>query len=56
VAGFLPRRPGFEPGSSHVGFVVDKEAVGQVFSRVLWILPTIVPQTAHIHNHPGLVQ
>jgi hypothetical protein len=29
----LPRRPGFEPGSSQVGFVVDKVALGQVFSE-----------------------
>jgi hypothetical protein len=29
---FQPRRPGFEPSSGHVGFVVDKVALGQVFS------------------------
>jgi hypothetical protein len=29
------RRPGFDPGSAHVGFVVDIVALGQVFSRVL---------------------
>jgi hypothetical protein len=33
VAGFQPRLPGFKPGSSHVGFVVDKVALGQVFSE-----------------------
>jgi hypothetical protein len=33
VAGFPPRRPGFEPRSSRVGFVVDKVALGQVFSE-----------------------
>jgi hypothetical protein len=33
VAGFPPRRPGFEPGSGQVGFVVDKVAVEQVFSE-----------------------
>jgi hypothetical protein len=33
AAGFPPRRPGFEPGSGHVGFVVDKVALGQVFSE-----------------------
>jgi hypothetical protein len=27
-----PRRPGFEPGSGHKGFMVDKAALGQVFS------------------------
>jgi hypothetical protein len=31
VAGFPPRRPGFEPRSGYVGFVVDKVALGQVF-------------------------
>jgi hypothetical protein len=35
VAGLSPRRPGFDPGSVHVGFVVDKVALGQVFLRVL---------------------
>jgi hypothetical protein len=34
VAGFPPRRrPGFDPRSDHVGFVVDKVALGQVFSE-----------------------
>jgi hypothetical protein len=32
VAGLSPRRPGFDPGSLHVGFMVDKVALGQVFS------------------------
>jgi hypothetical protein len=27
--------PGFDPESVHVGFVVDKVALGQVFPRVL---------------------
>jgi hypothetical protein len=31
AAGLSPRRPGFAPGSIHVGFVVDKMALGQVF-------------------------
>jgi hypothetical protein len=29
---FPPLRPGFEPGSGHVGFVVDKSALWQVIS------------------------
>jgi hypothetical protein len=29
VAGLSPRRPGFAPGSIHVGFVVDKVALGR---------------------------
>jgi hypothetical protein len=35
VAGFPPRRPGFKPGSSHVGFVADKVALGQVLSEYI---------------------
>jgi hypothetical protein len=31
-AGFPPRRPGFAYGQ-HVGFVVEKAALGQVFSE-----------------------
>jgi hypothetical protein len=39
VTGLSPRRPGFTPGSIHVGFVVDKVALGQVFLRVLRFFP-----------------
>jgi hypothetical protein len=39
VAGLSPRRPGFDPGSVHVGFVVDNVALGQVFPRVLRFSP-----------------
>jgi hypothetical protein len=35
IAGLSQRRPGFDPGSVHVGFVVDKEALAQIFLRVL---------------------
>jgi hypothetical protein len=35
VAGLSLRRPGFDPGSVHVGFVVDKVVLGQVFLRVV---------------------
>jgi hypothetical protein len=35
VAGLLRQRPGFAPGSIHVGFLVDKVALGQIFLRVL---------------------
>jgi hypothetical protein len=38
VAGLSPRRPGFAAGSIHVGFVVDKVALEQVFLRVLRFL------------------
>jgi hypothetical protein len=35
VAGLSPRRAEFAPLLVHVGFVVDKMALGQVFLRVL---------------------
>jgi hypothetical protein len=38
VAGFPPRRPGFEPRSGHAGFVVDKVALRQVFSEYFGLL------------------
>jgi hypothetical protein len=31
VAGISPRRPGFDPRSVHVKFVVDQVALGKVF-------------------------
>jgi hypothetical protein len=44
VAGFPPRRPGFKPGSSYVGFVVDKVALDQVFSEYFrFPLPIFIP-------------
>jgi hypothetical protein len=33
VAGFPPRRSGFYPRSGYMGFMVDKVALGQVFSE-----------------------
>jgi hypothetical protein len=33
VAGFQPRQPRFEPRSVHVEFVVEKVALGQLFSE-----------------------
>jgi hypothetical protein len=44
VAGLSPRRP----ASVHVGFVVDKVALGQVFLRVLRIFPVnFIPPVLH---------
>jgi hypothetical protein len=39
VAGLSTRGPGFAPGSVHVGFVVDRLALGQVSLRVLGVTP-----------------
>jgi hypothetical protein len=53
VAGLSPRRTGFAPESTHVGFVVDKVVLGQVFLRVLRFSPAnIIPPLLHIHLSP----
>jgi hypothetical protein len=48
AAGLPLRRPVFDPGLVHVGFVVDKVALGQVFPRVLWFSPvSFIPPVLH---------
>jgi hypothetical protein len=48
VVGLSPRRPGFDPGSVYVGFVVDKVSLGQVFPRVLRFSPvSFTPPVLH---------
>jgi hypothetical protein len=39
AAGLPERRPGFDPGSLHMGFVVHKVALGQVFSPSTSVFP-----------------
>jgi hypothetical protein len=55
VAGLLPLRPGFALASVHVGFVVDKVALGQVFLRVLRFPPVsiILPELSILIYHLG---
>jgi hypothetical protein len=45
--------PGFEPGSGLVGFVVDKVALGQVFSEYFGF-PCQSSFYQLFHNHPHL--
>jgi hypothetical protein len=54
-AGFPPRRPGFVYGQ-HVGFVVDKTALGQVFSGYFRFPCQSFRRFLHYHKHPGLTQ
>jgi hypothetical protein len=55
VAGFPPRRPKLASGQ-HVRFVVDKEALGQVFSEYFGFPCQKFHQILHHHNHLGLAQ
>jgi hypothetical protein len=56
IVGLSPRRPVFAPGSVNMGFVVDKVALGQVFLRVLRLLPVNIsfhrrsPNSYHVGN------
>jgi hypothetical protein len=53
---FPPQRPGFAPGSSQVGFSVDKMAIGQIFSEYYGFLcQSSFHQILH-HSHTGQVQ
>ena len=48
VAGPQPRRPGFDPRSVQVGFVMDKVALGQGFPQVLRFSPVnFIPPVPH---------
>jgi hypothetical protein len=53
VAGFPPRRPGFDPGSGQVEFVVDKMALGQVFPEYFGF-PCQSSFHQLLHNRPHL--
>jgi hypothetical protein len=57
-SGSTPRQPEFVPGSGHVGFEVDKAALGQIFSKYFRSPAnnsndclTLIT----VHHHPGLV-
>jgi hypothetical protein len=53
AAVFPPRRPGFQPGSGHIGFVVDKVALGQVFSEYFGF-PSQFSFHRLLYTHPHL--
>jgi hypothetical protein len=58
VSDWLPTATArFKPGSGQVGFVVDKLALGQVFSEYFGFpCQSSFHQILHDHNHPGQVQ
>jgi hypothetical protein len=50
VAGFLPRRPEFDPWSGDMGLMVDKVALKQVFSEYFGVSCQFsFHQLIHIH-------
>jgi hypothetical protein len=52
TVGFPSRRPGFESGLGHVGFVVDEVALGQVFSEYFGFpFKFSFHRLLHIHHH-----
>jgi hypothetical protein len=52
LACFLPRLPGFELRSGHVGFVMDKEALGQILSEHFgFSCQFSFHRLLHIHHH-----
>jgi hypothetical protein len=52
VGGFPQRRPGFEPRSGHVEFVVDKVAPRQIFSEYFGFpCQFSFHRLLHIHHH-----
>jgi hypothetical protein len=53
VAGFPPRRPGFVLNSDHVGFVLDKAALGLVFSEYFGFHCQAFRRLLYTH-HPSL--
>jgi hypothetical protein len=54
AAGFPLRLPGFDPRSGHVGFVVDKVALGQVSSKYFGFRGQFsFHQTPHTHLLSG---
>jgi hypothetical protein len=51
VAGFSSHRPGCDRRVVHLGFMVDKVALGQVFHRSFpFILPIVTLQVNHVHR------
>jgi hypothetical protein len=46
-----PRRPGFEPVSGHVGFVMDKMELGQIFSQHFRFLCQSFHRLLHTLHH-----
>jgi hypothetical protein len=54
ISRFFPQlQPGFKLRSSHVGFVVNKVALGQVFSEYFGFPCQAFHRLLHTHHHPS---
>jgi hypothetical protein len=54
VAGFSPRRLGFELGSVHMGFILHNLALRQIFLRVIRFSPvSIMPPLFNLQALPA---
>jgi hypothetical protein len=56
VRRWLPTAADRVRDGQHVGFVVDKAALGQVFSEYIGFPCQSFHRFLHCHNHPGLTQ
>jgi hypothetical protein len=56
VSRWLPTAAARVAFGQHMEFVVDKTALGQVFSEYFGFPCQSFHQFRHHHNHPGLVQ
>jgi hypothetical protein len=56
VSRWLPTAAAGFASGQHVGFVVDKAALEQVFSEYFGFPCQSFHQILHYHNHPGLAQ
>jgi hypothetical protein len=51
VAGLSLQIPGFVPGSVHVGFVVDRVVLGQIFLPSSLVFPCQCHSPVALHSH-----
>jgi hypothetical protein len=57
VIGLSPHKPGYNPGSGHVGFLADEMEVEQIFRPVLRSSPaSTTPPMLHTHFHLNTVR
>ena len=57
VASFITRRPGFDPRSVRLSFMVATVAMGVVFHRIIWFFSVnIISQIPDTHVHVAVTR